>query len=143
MRQILFNNQFTYIEEIVLEQLLLRNSKHQNNIKTQITKAKVESRNNSNVGFITKFLVPDNIPALNTFSRNKVLDVYAEHPDVPAGASFLLWFEKGKLSSLEGYVFMGHWPMNELKFRIVTTYDSLCGELAISNRMLTSVNYLD
>ena len=141
MQNILSNTQFTYLEKMVLEKLLAYKNKHASNIKAQIIKAKVESRENSDVGFITNFIIPDDAPPLSTLSRNKVLEVYAQHPDIHAGAGFLVWFENGKLSSLEGYVFMGRWPINELKFRIVTRYDSLCSEWY--RQMLTHLQRLN
>ncbi len=140
MKLKLAKNKFTYIEELVLEQFIIRNRRHSDLIKAQINHAKIESRSISKVGFITNFSIPAHIPTLNSLNANKALEVYADHPDALAGAGFFLWFEDGKLSTLEGYVFIGDWPINELKFRIITKYDSLCGDLVNSKHFTNSTN---
>lgn len=135
-------NQFTYLEMLVFKQLLSINSKHSNELSAQINKAKISSRESSRIGFISYLKVPDDTPSLKTLSTHKVIDCYAEHPDNPTGAGFSLWFRYGRIYALEGYVFIGHWPINELKFKILTTYDSLCSELVNSNHIDTNPNAL-
>ena len=142
MKHNLTKTQFTYLETIVFKHLASINNKHSNELNAQINNASVSARENSSAGFITYLKVPNGIPALKTFSVHKVIECYAQHPDNPAGAGFSLWLKHGILYALEGYVFIDRWPINEFKFKILTTYESLCGELVNSNYTENNSNAL-
>jgi len=119
----------TPLELTALQTIAMRAKKHKQLMLNQIAHAHVKSRKRSSAGFITNFIIPDNIPTLKTMSQSKLLEVYAEHANVPAGVEFLLWFEYGKLKSLEGYSFIGKWPSDEFGFHFAQHYDSLSSEL--------------
>ncbi len=110
------DKQITPLENTVLNLFGSRSNKHQILLSTQISQARVESRQITNVGFITKFRMPNTITTLTTMSKRKVFEIYAEHPHTHAGAEFSLWFEYGRLKYLEGYVFVGQWPTEEYNF---------------------------
>lgn len=128
------DKQITSLEKTVLNLFRSRSSKHQIHLSTQISQARIESRQITNIGFITKFNVPNTITTLTTMSKRKVFEIYAEHPHTHAGAEFSLWFEYGRLKYLEGYVFVGQWPTEEYNFHFLDYNDSLCSELVKSNR---------
>jgi hypothetical protein len=123
------SEQITPLELTALKMIAARGKKHKQLMLNQIEHAYVMSRKRSSSGFITNFLLPDDIPTLNTMSQSKLLEIYAEHDNVPSGAAFLLWFEHGRLKYLEAYSFIGKWPSNELGFHFETNYDSLSSEL--------------
>lgn len=123
------SEQITPLELTALQMMASRAKKHKQLMLNQIAHAHVLSRKRSCAGFITNFMLPDNIPRLKTMSQSKLLEIYAEHASVPAGAEFLLWFEHGRLKSLEGYSFVGNWPLNEIGFQFETNFDSLSSEL--------------
>lgn len=127
------NKKITPLEETVLNLFGSRSSKHQMLLSTQISQARIKSRQTSKIGFITKFTVPNSITTLATMSKNKVFEIYAEHPQTHAGAEFSLWFEYGKLKYLEGYVFVGQWPTEEYKFHFSTIHGALCSDLVNRN----------
>ncbi len=127
------NKNISPLERTVLRLLASRAGKQKDLIHTQISQAKVESRQSTNVGFITKFSLPNTVDSLKTMSKRKVLEIYAEHPHTHAGAEFLLWFECGRLKYLEGYVFIGHWPTEEYNFHFLTYHDSLSADLIERN----------
>ena len=128
------SEQLTPLELTALQMMASRAKKHNQLLLNQIAHAHVISRKRSCAGFITNFILPDNIPRLKTMSHSKVLEIFAEHASVPAGAEFLLWFEHGRLKSLEGYSFIGNWPSNEFGFHFETNYDSLSSELLQSKK---------
>lgn len=131
------SEQITPLELTALQAIVLRAKKHEQLMLNQIAHAHVSSRKRSSAGFITTFIIPDNIPVLKTMSRSKLLEVYAEHINVPAGAEFLLWFENGRLNSLEGYSFIGEWPENEVGFHFVQQHDHLSSELINSKKKIS------
>lgn len=134
------DKQITPLEETVLNLFGSRSSKHQILLSIQISQARIESRQISKIGFITKFIVPNSITALTTMSKRKVFEIYAEHPHTHAGAEFSLWFEYGKLKYLEGYVFVGQWPTEEYSFHFLTFHDSLCSDVVNRSNLTTNWN---
>ena len=134
------SEQITPLELTALQMIATRAKKHRQLMLNQIAHAYVISRKRSSAGFITNFLLPDNIPTLKTMSQRKLLEVYAEHNNIPSGAEFLLWFEHGRLKSLEGYSFIGKWPSNELGFQFATDYDSLSSEL-LQTKQIDNYSY--
>jgi hypothetical protein len=113
------------LERKILNLFVTKATKHQHELISQISNALVLKRQVTNIGFITKFTVPDHIETLATMSKRKVFEMYAEHPLTHAGAEFMLWFENGKLNYLEGYVLVGQWPNEEYSFHFHTHTDSL------------------
>lgn len=112
-------------EKKILNLFADKANKHQRSLISQISNANTLNRQVTNIGFITKLIVPDHIESLKTMSTRKVFELYAEHPHTHAGAEFMLWLENGKLSYLEGYVLVGEWPNKEYDFHFHTYNDSL------------------
>lgn len=127
------NNLITPLEKTVLRLLAAKETKHQESVFDQIKHAKIGSRQVTSAGFITNFTVPESTKTLTTMSKTKVFEIYAEHPYTHAGAEFLLWFEHGRLKSLEGYVFIGQWPTEEYNFHFHTHHGSLCSDMVREN----------
>lgn len=108
----------TELEESVLETIAQGDTKDADALRAQIRCARVKRREYTGVGFFTYFEVSGETLRLSDDYRSNLSEAVASHPDVPAGAGFLLWAEQGKLSCLEGYVFEGLWPENDAKFSV-------------------------
>jgi hypothetical protein len=108
------------LEKIILEQLASCDGMDEDCLHLQIAMTKVESRSYSRIGFTTYFSLPDGIPILHNHVKGNLPNVYVEHPDMPAGAGFMVHIENGKLKSIEGYALTGKWPKDEFKFHILT-----------------------
>ena len=88
----------------------------------QLAKARCGAREYTGVGLYTKILVDAAAPKLN-IDLWKIEDLpkgYAEHPDLAAGVSIILWLKDGYMTCLESYSHEGDWPKNESLFRIAT-----------------------
>ena len=115
----------TKLEKKVLDQFSSNNDEDSKRLRVQIAVLDVVSRIYTEVGFKTVFSIPDYVPALsNDFDKNQA-NVYADHPNVPAGAEFLLKSENGKVVSLSGHVFVGMWPKRETDFHVLKLNYSL------------------
>lgn len=111
-------DQLTKLEKSVLEQFVSGDNTDAKRLRVQIAKLKFESREYNDVGFKTSFSLPLNVPALSDDFDENQPNIFAEHPQAPAGAGFLLHIENRKVKSLNGYVFVGRWPRDESKFRV-------------------------
>ena len=119
------SDQLTKLEKKVLDQFVSSDDEDTKRLRVQIAMLKVESRNHTGVGFKTSFSLPDLVPTLSEeFDANQA-NVYADHPDVPAGAEFRLESEDGKMVSLNGHVFVGAWPKRESAFHVLKLNYSL------------------
>jgi hypothetical protein len=89
-------------------------------LRDQMSKAVVTSRDYSGVGVFVNFAVPATSMRLGTSNRyiEQTPKTHLEHPDVPAGAGALLWFEDGWLATLECYTYDGAWPADESLFSV-------------------------
>jgi hypothetical protein len=88
-------------------------------ILAQLQVATVASRDYTGVGLYTELSVPESAPLLDE-ARWKIEEMpqcSGEHPDLPAGAGFILWLKAGYISCLESYTYDGSWPTNEDLFR--------------------------
>lgn len=85
--------------------------------REQVARAGVVSRTYSGVGFVTKFRVPADAPAVATTAAPCV--VLGRHPRIPAAAEFLVELRAGRLHSLEAYCYEGMWPGDEAGFSLV------------------------
>ncbi len=113
------NTRISGLEKIILEQLAISSDIDKYNFQTQIALSKVVSRAYSKYGFTTYISLPDNVPVLNTHIKGILHSVFAEHPDMPLGAGFIVHIDNGKLNSIEGYALVGNWPMDEFKVRVL------------------------
>ena len=95
---------------------------YQDILLAQLVKARCDAREYTGVGLYTKILVDATAPKLN-IDFWKIEDLpkgYAEHPDLAAGVSIILWLKDGYMTCLESYTHEGDWPKNESLFRIST-----------------------
>ena len=88
-------------------------------ILAQLESATVVSRDYTGVGLYTELSVPATAPRLDEArcSHEDMPQCSGEHPDLPAGAGFILWLKDGYISCLESYTYDGSWPVNEDVFR--------------------------
>jgi hypothetical protein len=89
-------------------------------LRDQVSKALVTSRDYSGVGLFVNFAVPETAIRLGTSNRfiEQTPKTHLEHPEVPAGAGALLWFQDRWLATLECYTYDGAWPADELLFNV-------------------------
>jgi hypothetical protein len=112
-------SELTQLEREVLA-AAARRDEERTVMEQQIKAAEVASREYTGVGFHTKLVVSESSPALNP-SRWQIGDMpkgFAEHPDLPAGAGFIIWLKGGRLIGIEGYTNQGNWPADETAFRV-------------------------
>ncbi len=95
-------------------------------IKAQAAQAKVDQRDYTGVGFRTYFKVKSVRRHLNKaiWKTRDMPKAYGKHPDLSAGASFVLLLADGFISCLEGLTDGEDWPKNEAKFKIQTSSNS-------------------
>lgn len=92
-------------------------------IKAQIVQSKVDQRDYTGVGFRTYFTLVDTVRRHLNKALWKTKDMpkaYGKHPDLSAGASFVLLLADGFISRLEGQTNGEDWPKDEEKFKINT-----------------------
>ena len=106
-------------EKMVLEGLI-ENDPEKEIIRLQLTGATVIDRDYTGVGLYTKIKVAENSPILSKSNRyiEEAPKTHLIHPELEAGAGVILWFEEGKVSTLECYTYDGDWPKNEALFTI-------------------------
>ncbi len=68
------------------------------------------SRKETGVGFFLKFDVPNSL-ALRRFPSLRLSHVAGEHPFEAGSLDFILFINKGLVSTLEGATFGDAWPM--------------------------------
>ena len=119
----MYTKSLNSIEKHVLSHFINENQNKFKNLNEQIVHASIVNREKSNTGFKTEFLIPNNIPKINTLSINTVLYLYGVHPDLDSFVNFMLWFTFGRLNYLEGISSIGTWPSNELDIIIFPSYE--------------------
>ncbi len=108
-------------EKVVLAALIEGDSEKEI-ILAQLREATVLERDYTGVGLFTKIRVSENSPLLSKSNRyiEEAPKTHLEHPELEAGAGVILWFEDGKVSTLECYTYDGDWPKDESLFTIST-----------------------
>ena len=99
---------------------LARSDKRTEILLRQLEKALCFSRDYTGVGLYTKIYVDPAAPKLDE-NRWKIQDMpkgHAEHPNLPLGASIILWIDGGYIACLESYTNEGNWPHDESLFRV-------------------------
>jgi hypothetical protein len=86
----------------------------------QCRQARVAGRSHSGVGFVTRFEVPPEAPALADDAARRVGAVHASHPALREPAEFLIQLKHGRLASIEAFCFDGLWPADDAGFRITS-----------------------
>ncbi len=107
--------ELTELERAVFE-LAIAGHPHYEQFVKQIDQARVESRTGSGVGFMTKLTMPADAQAANATAA--VPSILADHPELPAGAEFVLDIRAGRIHCLEAFSFEGMWPRDEALFRL-------------------------
>lgn len=87
-------------------------------LQAQLVGATVASRTHSGVGFVTRIVVPDVVPAVAEALVPRLRPVHAAHPQLSEQAEFLLQVRGGRLAVLEAYCVEGGWPADETGFRV-------------------------
>ena len=98
------------LEAAVLAKLAEGSSQPLEMLRAQIASATVTERKMTGVGFYTTLHVPEEVPPVPRVSRGPFGDVSAEIEGLTNGAGFLLWFDNGRISQLEGFAYKGSWP---------------------------------
>ena len=91
-----------------------------NTLLAQVELADVTKREDTGVGFYSHLSLPKNAPRLSS-RRWKIEDMpkaHGAHPQLEAGAGFILWIKDGFMTCLEGYTYGGKWPSDEKKFKL-------------------------
>ena len=89
-------------------------------MERQLSAVSVVKREYTGVGFYTTLEVGGSADLLDR-SRWKIEDMghgYATHPNLPAGAMFILWISEGRIVTLEGCTAGGDWPADEAQFAV-------------------------
>ena len=87
-------------------------------LRNQVTVAQVASRTPSGVGFMTKLRLPRDVVLSPDRDMPTVPIVYAEHPQLPGGAEFLLQIKGGRINCIEAFCYEGMWPADNSLFRV-------------------------
>lgn len=113
------NMNLSEFEKIVLE-ALIDGDPEKEIILAQLREAIVLERDYTGVGLFTKMQISESTPLLSKSNRyiEEAPKIHLDHPELEAGAGVILWFEEGKVSTLECYTYDGDWPENESLFTI-------------------------
>ena len=106
------------LEHSVLTALLRGESEVFALLRAQLAKASVISRTHSGVGFMTRFAVPDEVPAITMTATPQLRPLAAGHPQLAEPAEFVLQLRNGRLASLEAFCFAGSWPADADRFSL-------------------------
>ncbi len=85
-------------------------------LRRQAVGATAVSRSFSGVGFVTRLAPGPGAPA---GAAIRLAPAYAEHPQLPERAEFLLQVNNGRLAALEAFCYAGLWPEDESGFRVL------------------------
>lgn len=86
-------------------------------LREQSVRAEAASRTYSGVGFVTKFRIPADMPAVPGGQPARVI---GRHPQLADAAEFLVELRDGRLHSLEAYCYEGMWPGDEAGFELAS-----------------------
>ncbi len=113
-------------EKMVLE-ALIEGDPEENIIQQQLVDGSVIDRDYTGVGLYTNIKVSENLPVLSKSNlyMEETPKTHLRHPELEAGAGVLLWFENGKISTLECYTYEGEWPKNETPFTVKECADDI------------------
>jgi hypothetical protein len=111
----LISPELTSLERAVLETALGSGDEYATKLNAQANEAKAVVRTPSGVGFVTKLQVPEKYRSQDATSEPLPL-VFGRHPELPAGAEFVLQIKDGRLNSIEAFCFEGMWPRDESLF---------------------------
>jgi len=110
-------SELTSLERSVLEVALNPDVVEHRRLRRQAEVAKVSTRTLSGVGFMTKLEIPAALAVADLPVDAALPVVFGEHPQLPAGAEFVLQLRSGRLNTIEAFCYEGMWPGDESLFR--------------------------
>ena len=107
------------LESEVLE-TISRSKPEFHELRAQIEVVQVSKREYTGCGVYVDFMFPSDVPR---FDRSISLmeempKLPGHHPNLVAGAGFILWCKDGLISCLEGFTYDGDWPKDERRFSL-------------------------
>src|SRR5688572_3239060 len=106
------------IESHAMEFLLAGSDPELGILRDQFALAMVAERENTGVGFFTKFQVPNDLPRLGRKERIIIGDVYGEVEGNEYGVGLLLFVEDGVIDTLECFSNYGSVDVNPKPIRL-------------------------
>lgn len=106
------------LERLVIEFALAETAVDSPRLRQQAEAATVATRTPSGVGFMTKLSVPAALAVPEAPEDATLPKVFGSHPELPAGAEFVLQVRAGRLNTIEAFCLEGMWPRDESRFRL-------------------------
>ena len=110
--------QLSALEHAVLDAALAAVADPEGQFRRQVEGLRVATRTPSGVGFMTRFNVPESLSAPDRPADETLPTVAGAHPQLPAGAEFIVQIKAGRLHTIEAFCFEGMWPGDESHFRV-------------------------
>lgn len=110
------------LEQAVMDLLLAGDDPVLDALRDQYRLSRIGKRLFSGVGFVTDFVVPRDVAAVNAQSLFFLSDVRADLNNVPGAAGFHAQVKNGRLKLLEGFTFEGSWPSAFVDFKVYYRY---------------------
>lgn len=82
----------------------------------QLARVVAAERELTGVGFFRHFSLPAAAPVSRNLLDSTLGGVHGAHPDLKAGAGFLLFIRRGMIALLEGFTYADEWPCDEERF---------------------------
>ncbi len=106
------------IESQAMESLLAGDDPELEVLRDQFAMATIAERENTGVGFFTKFQIPNDLPRLVRKERIVIGDLYGEVEGNAFGVGFLLFVENGAIDTLECFSNDGSMEENPKPIRL-------------------------
>jgi len=104
------------LEKDVIDKLLEKKTKINRLLREQFTKALVVNRWFSGSGFFTSFQIADDSPIIESQRSFQIDGLDGKVNNIDVG--FILFIEKGKLKTLEGFTYYGEWPEKIMNYEL-------------------------
>ena len=106
------------LERTILAVALAPDSPGNARLREQAAAARVTTRTASGVGFMTRLQVPEGLALTGRHADDVLPVLFGAHPELPAGAEFVLQLKAGRLNTIEAFCYEGTWPGDESGFRV-------------------------
>lgn len=110
------------LEKAVMDLLLAGDAPVLDALRDQYRLSRIGKRMFSGVGFLTDFVVPQDVPAVDAKSLFFLSDVRADLNNVQGAAGFHAQVKNGRLKLLEGFTFDDPWPSGFVDFNVYYRY---------------------
>jgi len=82
--------------------------------------AQVSKRDYTGCGVYSDFVLPPDSPRFDASISlmEEMPKLHGDHPELVAGAGFILWCKDGLISCLECFTYDGDWPSDEQRFTL-------------------------